>query len=82
MIRFNNDTRTRYSQYLIVGFCVISDTKLILYLDHNKEYILNYVDTETMNKDIELLDKILITESMEDAASRLEKEPEYFEENC
>lgn len=66
MIRFNDDARTRYSQYLICGFCILSENQLILCLDHNKEYILNYVDTETMNKDIELLDEILYTESMEE----------------
>ena len=69
MIRFNDIARTRYSQYLICGFCVEGDNKLILCLDHNKEYVLNYVDTETMNKDIELLDEILYTESMEEVIS-------------
>lgn len=70
MIRFNDIARTRYSQYLICGFCTLSDNKLILCLDHNKEYLLTYEDTDTMNKDIELLDEIIYTESMEEVISR------------
>lgn len=70
MIRFNDIARTRYSQYLICGFCTLSENQLILCLDHNKEYVLNYSNTDTMNKDIELLDEILYTESMEEVTSR------------
>ena len=69
MIRFNDTFKTRYEQCALLGFYVESKHQLVLLCASNKEYELLYANTETMNKDIELLDKVLYTTDMEEVVS-------------
>lgn len=74
MIKFNDASRTRYNEHNIVGFYVDSSHRIILLCVNNSECELVYGNTETMNKDIELLDKVLYTKSMEEVISCRDKE--------
>lgn len=76
MIKFNDASKTRYNEYNIVGFYVDSSHRIILLGINKDECELVYGNTETMNKDIELLDKVLYTKSMEEVISCRDKEVE------
>ena len=78
MIKFKDASKTRYNEYNIVGFYVDSSHRIILLGINKDECELVYGNTETMNKDIELLDKVLYTKSMEEVISCRDKEVECF----